>query len=170
MCFEGIYEPLVFLKNPHTFHGSLVFGENQITKKCPKDKSRTDVSFIYGTDSHAMEIYNDRKLEEDGVCPREILRFDPPPKLAFCRSNAYRPITSIAEFTTRLKFTNVSFLISSSIGLDLIYFFFENLDARFVQQYCPSYGTSHFHILEPRSNAQFKRRIKYQCNSSILRA
>lgn len=108
MCFEGIYEPLVFLKNPHTFNGSLVFGENQITKKCPKDKSRTDVSFIYGTDSHATEIYNDRKLEEDGVCPREILRFDPPPKLPFCQSSAYRPITSMAEFTTRLKFTNVS--------------------------------------------------------------
>lgn len=108
MCFEGNYEPLVFLKNPHTFHGSLVFGENQITKKCPKDKSRADISLIYGTDSHSTELYNSRQLEEDGVCPREILRFDPPPKLSYCRSNAYRPVTSIAEFTTRLKYSNVS--------------------------------------------------------------
>lgn len=112
MCFEGIFEPLVFLKNPHTFHGSLVFGENQISKKCPKDKSRMDMTFIYGTDSQAMEIYNNRKLEEDGVCPREILRFDPPPTLSYCKSNAYRPITSIAEFNTRLKFANVSCLNS----------------------------------------------------------
>lgn len=113
MCFEGIYDPLVFLKNPHTLHGSLVFGENQITKKCPKDKSRMDMTFTYGTDSGAMELYNSRKLEGDGVCPREILRFDPPPTLPYCQIEAYRPLTSIAEFTTQLKFTNVSFYTSA---------------------------------------------------------
>lgn len=111
MCFEGIYEPLVFLKNPHTFHGSLVFGDNQITKKCPKDKSRLDMSFTYGTDSKAMDIYSNRQLEVEGVCPREILRFDPPPRLPYCTNEAYRPITSFAEFTTQLKFTNVSFVV-----------------------------------------------------------
>lgn len=108
MCFEGIYEPLVFLKNPHTFHGSVVFGESQLTKKCPKDKSRMDLSFTYGTDTHGLELYNDRQLEGDGVCPREVLRFDPPPTLPYCKSTAYHPITSIAELNTRLKFTNVS--------------------------------------------------------------
>lgn len=112
MCFEGVYEPLVFLKNPHKFDGSVVFGENLINKKCPIDKSRMDMKFIYGTDSQAMEIYNDRKLEVDGVCPREILRFDPPPTLSYCKIDAYRPITSIAEFNSQLKFTNVRVLLS----------------------------------------------------------
>lgn len=108
MCFEGIYEPLVFLKNPDIFHGSVVFGDIQIMKKCPKDKSRIDMTLTYGPDSSALEIYNSRQLETDGVCPREVLRFDPPPELPYCSNEAYRPITSIAEFTAQLKFTNVS--------------------------------------------------------------
>lgn len=98
----------MFLKNPHTFTGSLVFGDSQNTKKCPVDKSRFDMTFIYGTDSNAKSIYDGRVLEQDGTCPREILRFDPPPKVSYCSVDDYRPITTIAEFTTRLKFSNVS--------------------------------------------------------------
>ncbi|XP_037039543.1 vitellogenin-3 [Bradysia coprophila] len=107
LCFEGIYEPLVFLKNPHTLHGSLVFGDSQNTKKCPKDKSRFDMTVMYGTVSNAMSVYDERVLEENGSCPREILRFDPPPALSYCSSEDYRPITAIAEFATRLKFSNM---------------------------------------------------------------
>jgi len=107
MCFEGIYEPLVFLKNPHNFHGSLVFGDNQITKKCPKDKSRLDMAFSYGTDSKALEMYNSGRLEKENSCPRETLRFDPPARIPYCRNDAYEPITAMGEFSTQLKYTNM---------------------------------------------------------------
>ncbi|KAG4079632.1 hypothetical protein HA402_010412 [Bradysia odoriphaga] len=65
------------------------------------------MSVMYGTVSNAMSMYDERVLEENGSCPREILRFDPPPALSYCSSEDYRPITAIAEFATRLKFSNM---------------------------------------------------------------
>lgn len=137
LCFEGTYEPLVFLKNPHTFFSAIVFGDSQNTKKCPKDQARMDITLIYGTDSRAMELYTNRTLETDHSCPREILLFNPPPLLPYCSIDNYRLMTSAANFEMRLTFSNVSLSFHQSTFNDSLFFlskiFVCELDAEFVQ-------------------------------------
>lgn len=107
LCTEATYQPIVFLVEPYSMRGHIHYGETNGTEK--------DCS---GTESKiAFELYGDVTSEEkavhagsnDSVCPRDLLKFDPPAQNKQCNREDFRHLTKINEFGMNFTFENVSF-------------------------------------------------------------
>lgn len=106
MCTEATYQPIVFLVEPYSLRGYVHFGENNGTEKdCSKTQSKI-----------AFEIYGDVMPEgkavytrsSESLCPRELLKFDPPAQNNRCNREIFRHLTKINEFGMNFTFENVS--------------------------------------------------------------
>lgn len=99
---EATYEPIVFLKQPYLLHGKISFGETSVLFDKPEIKF------------HAFaDILNSVKSTYDTVpdtkhCPRQVLKFNPPPQSILCDRNTYKDLTTLHEFGINITFLNVS--------------------------------------------------------------
>lgn len=109
MCFDGIYQPFVFLKNNEKFDASIAFGVDSDEIFCPTDRSRFNVTVIKGLADDAKSLYYEGKRNDlETVCPREILKLNPPPIVPECADVDFNKYTSLTNVDVQLKYSNVS--------------------------------------------------------------
>lgn len=98
---------MIFLKRPFSIRGFIEFGSEYAKGTALKPKSRIDVNAKAGCADHATDLYNELISTENSTCPRELLRFDPPPTIGDCDKDKFNNITMLSNYVATLKFANV---------------------------------------------------------------
>lgn len=100
---EATYEPIVFLKQPYLLHGTISFGETSKTLfENPEIKFHAFADVLSSAKS-TFDIVSDTKH-----CPRQVLKFNPPPQSILCDRNTYKDLTTLHDFGVNITFHNVS--------------------------------------------------------------
>lgn len=61
-----------------------------------------------GFSDRAIALYNDGTFDEsETICPRQMLRFNPPPSVTYCDKEAYREISTLSQYAANIRFSNV---------------------------------------------------------------
>lgn len=110
MCTEATYQPIVFFVEPYSLRGLIHFGESNGTDKdCSEAKSKVAFEIFGNVIPERRAAYT---RHSDSVCPRELLKFDPPAQNKQCNRNVFHHISKINEFGLNLTFESVSFLLN----------------------------------------------------------
>lgn len=104
---EATYEPIVYLKQPYTFRGSISFGNKSISTDSELEDS-TKIELDIFADVLNVAKLNYGKISDASNCPREILKFRPPPQNKFCDQNVHSDLTTIHDYGLNITFSNVS--------------------------------------------------------------
>lgn len=106
MCTEAIYQPIVFLIEPYSLRGLIQFGNiNGTENDCSNAKSKIKFEIYGDVLPTEKSVY---KMNDESVCPRELLKFDPPAQNRRCNRNFFRQMTKINEIGLNFTFQNVS--------------------------------------------------------------
>lgn len=111
LCTEGTYEPIVFLRKPYSLTGLIVFGDIEAGQKgCPKNQSKITIKTYANTVYAAADYTNkDDEYIDENVCPRQLLKFNPPAQSKICRKEIFQNMTKINDFGIDISFENVGF-------------------------------------------------------------
>lgn len=101
-----MYEPIVFLKQPYTLRGSISFGNKSISSDSFENPSRIEFDLFADVLNSAKLDYG--KLSDVPECPREILKFAPPPQNRYCDQIVYHDLTTLHDYGLNVTFFNVS--------------------------------------------------------------
>lgn len=104
---DATYEPIVFLKQPYLLQGSLSFGNRNETIKTLLENP-TKISFQIFADILQSAKSGYETIEDTKHCPREVLKFSPPPQNQQCDQTVYQELTTIHEYGLNISFHNVS--------------------------------------------------------------
>lgn len=106
---EGKFEYLILAKRPYGLKGSVEFDTASATVDAGESllRSHIDVAITAGMSEHSIGIYEAEPLI-DGQCPREMLRFNPPPTVARCEPHVFANISMLSKYTLDVHFSNVS--------------------------------------------------------------
>lgn len=99
---EATYEPIVFLKQPYLLHGKIQFGEMATVFDMPEIKFHAFADTLNSVKS-AYDTVSDTKQ-----CPRQVLKFNPPPQSILCDRCVYKDLTTLHDFGINITFHNVS--------------------------------------------------------------
>lgn len=114
MCTEATFQPIVFLVEPYSLRGSIHSGvSNRTEKDCSDAKSKVAFEIYSNVMPQGRAAY---AQHSDSVCPREVLKFDPPAQNKQCNRNVFRHMTKINEFGLNFTFENVSFQFELTIA------------------------------------------------------
>lgn len=111
LCTEGFYEPIVFLQKPYSLRANIAFGDiDEGQKGCPKNQSRLVLNANANIADNVLAIYNNNeaKLPNENVCPRQVLKFQPPALTNNCRKNSFADLTTIQDYQLNISLQNVS--------------------------------------------------------------
>lgn len=104
---DATYEPNVLFKQSYLLHGVITFGKrNETTTTLLQNPTEINFEFfadILPTAKHAYDNLPDTKH-----CPREVLKFRPPPQNERCDQSVYRDLTTLHEYGLNISFHNVS--------------------------------------------------------------
>lgn len=105
MTSEALYEPIVFLKQPYWMHGSISFGYKNHTLIYDNP---TEIKFQAFAD-----VLNSAKIKYQSLsnlkhCPRDVLKFSPPPQRVQCDQSTYQDLTELRQYGINISFHNVS--------------------------------------------------------------
>lgn len=104
---DATYEPIVFLKQPYLVQGVVSFGyRNKTTTTQLQNPTNINFELFADTLSTTKNAYE--KLPNTKHCPRDVLKFNPPPQNKQCDRNSYRDLTTIHEYGMNVTFQNVS--------------------------------------------------------------
>lgn len=97
----------MFLKQPYTLRGSILFG-NKSSSSGSDLENPSKIVFDGFADilNKAKSDYG--KISDASDCPREILKFSPPPQNKYCDQNVYREFTTLHDYGLNITFFNVS--------------------------------------------------------------
>lgn len=104
----------MFLKQPYLLRGNITFGnKNSSIASTIENPSQIVFELFANILSNAKTTYeqlsnDDSIVKCDSNCPREILKFNPPPKNVYCDQNIYRDLTTLHDFGLNITFSNVS--------------------------------------------------------------
>lgn len=102
---DATYEPIVFLKQPYLLQGSVSFGNQNDSTQLPlKNETRITFDVFANILNDAISGYGN--ISNKARCPREVLKFSPPPQIPSCD---YRYLTALHNFGLNITFQNVSF-------------------------------------------------------------
>lgn len=104
---EATYEPIVFLKQPYQLRGNISFGTRNKTTKTLLENS-SEISFQVFADvlDSTKTAYNE--ISDTPHCPREVLKFSPPPQNKRCDQCVFRELTTLHDYGFNVTFHNVS--------------------------------------------------------------
>ncbi|KAI8129767.1 Vitellogenin-1 [Lucilia cuprina] len=107
-CVNVTFAPLVFTKRPHTFMGTVIFGNASTDHECPANGSSIHFSSRAGPSDHAREfLLSDNPLTDTGFCPKEVLKFSPIPTSKYCKRSNFENFTSITKYDMDVQFDNM---------------------------------------------------------------
>lgn len=106
---DGTFEYLVFRQRPYALKGTIEFDTPAQTENGTHEllRSRIDVAATAGVSEHSQSIYAADALV-NGVCPREMLLFNPPPTVRDCGAEVFANISMLSKYTMDVKLVNVS--------------------------------------------------------------
>lgn len=110
LCTEGVYEPIVFPSKPYSLRANVVFGDAEAGQKgCPKNHTRFTLNAIANVNENVANLYKNAKWNQhEDLCPRQILKFQPPALSNNCRKDTFAALTTINEYSLNVSLQNVS--------------------------------------------------------------
>lgn len=84
-------------------HGKISFGETSSTQY---DKPEIQFHAFADTLNSVKSTFD--TVSETKHCPRQVLKFNPPPQSILCDRNTYKDLTTLHEFGINITFNNVS--------------------------------------------------------------
>lgn len=97
----------MFLKQPYSLQGSILFGrKNETTTTLLENPTKITFDLFADILPGARAEYE--KNTDSTVCPREVLKFSPPPHNKHCDQSVYRDLTTLHNFGLNVTFHNVS--------------------------------------------------------------
>lgn len=166
---EAMYEPIVFLKQPYLLQGSLSFGnKNETTTTLLENPTKISFELFADILQHSQSAYE--KITGTEHCPREVLKFSPPPQNPRCDQSIYRDVTNIHDYGFNVSFHNVSslhFICSINfIFKSQFRFFTSSTECRMAQTFIDSFGLFCHVIVDTCWFVQFHR--ENRCKSQHL--
>lgn len=132
LCTDAVYEPIVFLQKPYSLRVHAFFGDLQDGQKgCPKNQSRLVLTAVADVATNVAQVYrNGEKSNQERICPREVLKFQPPALSNNCRRDSFADLTTIQNYAVNISLENVSYFekyatdqISKLLKLDFQFLF-----------------------------------------------
>lgn len=109
ILIKGLYKHLILLKRPFTFDGFIEFGHQDANGVVLEPIARISISTVAGSSDRALSLYNSETIEDsESTCPRQMLRFNPPPSVKYCDKETFREISMLSQYAANIRFTNVS--------------------------------------------------------------
>lgn len=101
------------MKQPYLLRGNVKFGPKNDDTSTAADGNASSVEFelsanILPESSRLYDQLGETKANGATQCPREILRFSPPPQNRYCDQSIYRDLTTIHDYGLNVSFANVS--------------------------------------------------------------
>lgn len=109
----------MLLKQSYLLQGGVSFGFKNDSTQIALDNS-TKITFEAFADVLSNVIIAYDQIPVGKQCPKEILKFSPPPQNGNCDQNIYRNLTTIQNYGLNISFHNVS--ISRRFHLKLLLF------------------------------------------------
>lgn len=100
------------MRQPYLLRGNITFGNRNPDTRTEADKNSSKIDFelfaniVNGADTAYGKIIN--SADSISKCPREILKFNPPPQSKYCDQNVYRDLTTLHDYGFNITFSNVS--------------------------------------------------------------
>lgn len=112
---DGTFEYIVFRQRPYALKGTIEFDTPTQTENGTHRmlRSHIDVAATAGISEHSQGIYEADALV-NGVCPREMLLFNPPPTVRDCEPEVFANISMLSKYTLDVKLANVSNISSNT--------------------------------------------------------
>lgn len=88
--------------------GNISFGNNHGTTITTLLQNPTRITFEFSADILSSAKYAYDKISDTEHCPREVLKFSPPPQNKLCDQSVYRDLIKLHEYGINITFHNVS--------------------------------------------------------------
>lgn len=126
---DATYEPIVFLKQPYLLRGSFSFGnKTEITKIVMENSTKVNFEIFADTLQSAKNAYE--TIVDYENCPKEVLKFSPPPQNQQCDQSVFQELTTIHDYGLNVTFHNVSIFFTLKLVFQFVKFFFSSIESR----------------------------------------
>lgn len=105
---KGVYKHLILFKRSFSFDGFVEFASQNELGLNVTPVARITFKTAAGFSDQAIALYNNGTFDEsETICPRQMLRFNPPPSVTYCDKEAYREISTLSQYAANIRFSNV---------------------------------------------------------------